>query len=272
MVVTNRGSMPKHSVITNQREQEILREIRLAGGSCRIGFLARQLNVSDETVRRNIKTLEASGLVEKVHGGVSLAGVVSVVEQPFQRRMDKNADVKKLLAARAASMINSGDSLFMDIGSTTAYVAQALQNHHDLYVITNSITVAHLLTARNNNRVFFAGGELRAHDGGAFGSDALDFIKRFNLQYAIVSVAAINAESGFMLHDIEEADISNAVLKRSQAGIVVADSSKFGKRVPITMQAPENIDILVTDKQPDTRICEMLAQNEIALRLDAGGA
>ena len=255
--------MPSAKAITNQREQEILREIRLAGGSCRIGFLARKLDVSDETIRRNIKTLESSGLVKKVHGGVSLLGAVSVVEPPFQRRMDKHAEIKKELAARVASLIKNGDSLFMDIGSTTAYVAQALQGHHDLYIVTNSIAVAHLLTARNNNRVFLAGGELRAHDGGAFGQEALGFVKRFNLQYAVVSVAAINPESGFMLHDIEEADISAAALKHAQTGIVVADSTKFGKCAPITLCALEDINMLITNQPPDDRIGAMLEKNDI---------
>jgi len=257
--------MRNMKAITNQREQEILLEIRLAGGSCRIGFLARKLGVSDETIRRNIKALETSGLVKKVHGGVSLIGAVSVVEQPFQRRMDKNAEIKKELAARLAALIKNGDSLFMDIGSTTAYVAQALQGHQNLYVVTNSIAVAHLLTARNNNRVFLAGGELRAHDGGAFGQEALHFIKRFNLHYAVVSVAAINPESGFMLHDIEEADMSCAAIHRAQTSIVVADSSKFGKCAPITLRPVEDIDLLITDQPPADDICAMLAQNQIAL-------
>lgn len=256
--------MPKENTITNQREQEILREIRLAGGSCRIGFLARKLDVSDETVRRNIKSLEASQFVKKVHGGVSLVGAISAIEQPFQRRMDKNAEVKKELAGRVASLIKNGDSLFMDIGSTTAYVAQALQNHQNLYVVTNSIAVAHLLTARNNNRVFLAGGELRAHDGGAFGQDALEFIARFNLRYAVISVAAINAQSGFMLYDIEEAEISRVALSKAQTAIVVADHSKFGARAPITLQDPADIDILITDQRPDEDICALLAQTEIS--------
>lgn len=257
--------MPTSNTITNQREQEILREVRLAGGSCRIGFLAERLEVSDETIRRNIKSLESGGLVKKVHGGVSLAGLISVVEPPFQSRMDKNAETKKQLAARVAEMIDSGDSLFMDIGSTTAYVAQALQNHHDLYIVTNSIAVAHLLTARNNNRVFLAGGELRSHDGGAFGQDALEFIKRFNVQFAVMSVGAINARSGFMLHDIQEADISSAAVRRAQVSIVVADQSKFGIRAPITMQNPESFDILVTDRKPNARISAMLEKNDISL-------
>ena len=261
--------MPKNSAITNQREQEILREIRMAGGSCRIGYLARQLKVSDETIRRNIKSLEGSDLVEKVHGGVSLAGLVSVVEQPFQLRMDRNAEAKKTMAIEVAAMIENGDSLFLDIGSTMAHVAQALQNHTDLYIVTNSIAVAHLLTARNNNRVFLAGGELRSRDGGAFGKDALKFIKRFNLQYAITSVAAINASSGFMLHDIEEADISGEAIKRAQVSIVVADSSKFGRRTPITMQSPQDFDILVTDAQPDEGICDMLESQEISISISS---
>lgn len=257
--------MPKPKIITNQREQEILREIRLAGGSCRIGFLARRLNVSDETIRRNIKSLENNALVKKVHGGVSLVGMVSVVEAPFQSRMDKNAEVKKQLAARVADMIENGDSLFMDIGSSTAYVAQALQNHRDLYVVTNSIAVAHLLTARNNNRVFLAGGELRSHDGGAFGPDAINFIKRFNVQYAIMSIGAISAKGGFMLHDIQEADISCEAARRARVCIVVADSSKFGHRAPIAMREPEEFDILVTNEPPEQSIGAMLDKNGITL-------
>jgi len=262
--------MPRRNAITNQREEEILREIRLAGGSCRIGFLARRLGVSDETIRRNIKTLETSGMVKKVHGGVSLIGLVSVVEPPFQSRMDKNAEAKKLLAAHVAEMISNGDSLFMDIGSTTAYVAQALQNHRDLYIVTNSIAVAHMLTARQNNRVFLAGGELRAHDGGAFGQDAINFVKRFNVQFAIMSVGAINARAGFMLHDIKEADISSEAVQRAQMSIVVADQSKFDMQAPIAMQALQDIDMLVSDAKPGDDIQAMLEKNEISLAIFKG--
>jgi len=257
--------MPKQNAITNQREQEILREVQRAGGSCRIGYLARQLKVSDETIRRNIKTLEASGLVKKVHGGVSLAGMVSVVEPPFQRRMDRHADSKKILATKVATMIKNGESLFLDVGSTMAYLAESLQNHHDLYVVTNSITVAQLLTGRNNNRVFLAGGELRGLDGAAFGQDAISFINRFNVKYAIMSVAAINAPSGFMLYDLQESEISTAASIQAQISVVVADSSKFGNRAPITMSAQKEINILVTNAPPDEDIAVMLEQNEISL-------
>ncbi len=251
--------------ITNQREQEILREIRHAGGSCRIGFLARKLNVSDETIRRNIKSLEASELVRKVHGGVSLIGEVSVIEPPLHSRIEQNPEAKKLLAAHVAKLISNGDSLFLDIGSTTSFVAQALQNHTDLYIVTNSLSVAQILSARNNNRVFMAGGELRSEDGGAFGQDALNFIRRFNVQYAIMSTAAIDGHSGFMLHDVQEAEIACDIIQRARVSLVVADSSKFGMHSPIVMQTPSDFDMLITDQTPDTKITSMLDRNEIAL-------
>jgi DeoR family transcriptional regulator, glycerol-3-phosphate regulon repressor len=249
---------------SNHREQEILKELRLSGGSARIGFLANRLGVSDETIRRNIKALQAASLVRKVHGGVLLVEGLTVTEQPFQSRMEKNAGSKQLLAARVAEMISDGDSLFLDIGSSTAYVARALQNHKNLYVVTNSLAVAHTLATRNNNRVFQAGGELRAHDGGSFGLDAIRFIRRFNVQYAILSVGAINAEVGFMLHDIQEADLSHEAAQRAQTCIIVADSDKFGRRAPIAVEDPSLFDILVTDKPPVTDIAAMLAKNEIS--------
>ncbi len=253
---------PIHS---NHREQEILRELRLAGGNCRIGFLARRLGVSDETIRRNIKGLKAKSLVRKVHGGVFLADDLTLTEQPFQSRMDKNAGTKQLLAATVAAMIHDGDSLFLDIGTTTAYVARALRNHRNLYVVTNSVAVANTLATRNNNRVFQAGGELRAHDGGAFGLDAIHFIRRFNVQYAILSVGAINAEVGFMLHDIQEADLSREAAGRAQTRIIVADSDKFGHRAPIAVGDPSQFDILVTNKEPAPDIARTLAQYDISI-------
>ena len=168
---------------TNQREEEILRELQKAGGSCRVTFLADQLAVSNETIRRNIRTLEESRIVRKVHGGVHL--VEDLGEASFQNRISTHVDEKARLAAAVAANISDGDSVFLDIGSTTAYVAMALKQHSNLFVVTNSVFVAHTLATRNGNRVFLAGGELRAHDGGAFGAEALDLVDRLNVQFAV---------------------------------------------------------------------------------------
>jgi len=250
---------------STQREQEILNELRLAGGSARVGYLAQRLGVSDETVRRNIKALQARAQVRKVHGGVLLSENLTLTEQPLQARMRRNADPKKQVARALAGIINNGDSLFLDIGSTTAYAAQALAGHRDLYVVTNSLAVANTLANVNNNRVFFAGGELRRHDGGSFGDDAIQFVRRFNVQYAVFSAGAINAETGFMLHDMAEADLSRAI--SAQTRIILADSEKFGRSAPIAVSDQDGIDILITDKAPPESVRNMLERHDISLTL-----
>lgn len=249
----------------NHREREILEELRLAGGSGRIPFLARRLHVSEETIRRNIRTLEANGLVTKVHGGVHLKDVAG--EQPLHFRMIENADAKRQIAARVAGIIQDGDTLFLDIGSTTAFIAVALQKHRDLFIVTNSVAVAHTLTGRNGNRVFLAGGELRPHDAGAFGAEAIAFIRRFSLRYAILSTTAVNDRSGFMLSDMEEAELSREAGLRAEKRIVVADSAKFDRSAPIVPVPASSYDMLVTNAAPPANIAAMLLENGIEIVL-----
>jgi len=248
---------------TNQREEEILRTLFRAGGSCRVSYLANELGVTLETIRRNVRTLETRGIVRKVHGGVHL--VEDILEPSLQSRLDTKVDAKEKLASAVAEIISDGDSVFLDIGSTTAYVARALKDHNDLFVVTNSVFVANELASKNNNRVFMAGGELRPHDGGAFGVEAQDLIKRMNVRFAVLSAGAVNADPGFMLHDLQEANLARLAIHSAQVRVVVADGEKLGKRAPVTLEEASKIDLLFTDRQPSKEIRNMLEVNEIDL-------
>ncbi len=252
----------------NFREREILHEVRSAGGAARIQFLASRLGVSEETIRRNVRALEADGKLRKVHGGVHLDE--NQVEPPFRRRMGDNPEAKRQIAARVAELVRDGDSLFLDIGSTTAYIALALRQHSDLFVVTNSVVVANSLAARNNNRVFMAGGELRGHDGGSFGAEAIEFVRRFSVRYAFLSVGAIDAATGFMLHDMQEAELTGAVLDQAQIRVVAADSTKFARRAPIVVAPPGLFDMLVSEAAPPPAIADMLSRNDVDLVLAEG--
>jgi DeoR family glycerol-3-phosphate regulon repressor len=257
------SSVDQPSTHANHREREILEELRLAGGASRIQFLADRLSVSEETIRRNIRALEANGLVTKVHGGVHIKD--SGIEQPLHLRMHENSEAKRVIAAEVAGMIDNGDALFLDIGSTTAFIAAALQKHQQLFIVTNAVSVAHALATRNGNRVFFTGGELRSHDGGAFGMEAVTFLRRFNVRHAILTVGAVNAASGFMLHDFDEAELSREAGRRAENRIIVADSNKFGRTAPIILDPPASYDVMVTDSQPPDDIRQMLSDNDVDL-------
>lgn len=235
----------------NHRQRAILTELHQSGGSMRIHALAEALQVTEETVRRNLKVLADDGVVERMHGGVRL--VDDSAEADFNARYRENPVAKQRIAQHVASMLPNDVSLFLDIGSTTAHIADALRDHRRLVVVTNSVYVAFRLATRNENRVFLAGGELRGHDGGAFGADAMEFAANFNTDYAVLSSAGIS-EKGFFLYDLEEARFSRLIMRQASTRIIAADSSKFGRVAPVDIGHPEHVDYLICDKEPPKAI------------------
>ena len=246
------------------RERLIIEHLN-ATGAARIADLAVLLVVSEETIRRALKRLEALGSITRVHGGVHLKDWGP--EPSFALRFGLYPDRKRAIAARAAGLIAEGASLFLDVGSTTAYVAQALRDHRELLVVTNSLAVAQTLAGRGGNRVFMAGGELRPHDGGAFGAEALAFVRQFRVQHAILSVAALDPKSGFMLQDLREAEFSREIIQCADLATIVADASKFDRSAPIRICAPGAIHRLVTDAAPTGDLADLLAAAGVEVTL-----
>lgn len=231
---------------TNHREVELLEALRRVGGSARNANLAEVLGVSEETIRRTAKSLAKADLVRRVHGGIFLANAEA--EHSVFARLGHRSAEKHKIAEAAASLIPNGACVFMDVGSTTAFVAEALRAHKKLTVITNSMNVAQTLLNRNGNRVYMSGGELRHNEGGAFGPEALDYIKRFYFDFAILSVDGIDAHGGFFLRGSEEAAMAKVVIERTRHKIVAADHLKFGQTGPRVVCDPDKLDTFVTDR------------------------
>ncbi len=234
-------------MFTPQRESEILQAVRLEG-ACKISELAARFNVSEETIRRSLKPLVSRGLVSRVHGGV--VSPDHLQEPPFQRRMFEHREAKVRIAAALARQIKDGDSLMLDTGSTTAYVARALTDLSNLVIVTNSVEIARTLATRNSNRVYMTGGELRADDGAAFGPAALEFLRQFHVDHAVLSIGAIDETCAFMNFHLCEGEFSRAVIHRARQVTVVADRSKFGKRALIKVCDADELDVLITDALP----------------------
>jgi DeoR family glycerol-3-phosphate regulon repressor len=253
---TAEGTSMRQSV----RQASILEAVA-RHGTCSVSRLALELAVSDETIRRDIKTLSETGRVIKIHGGVALPDVLR--ESAFEQRLRENTDAKKAIARRAAREIANGDSVMLDTGSTTAYVAYALREHRDLTVVTNSIDIARALATRNGNRVFMAGGELRADDGAALGPSAAAFIEQFRVRTAVLSIGAMDEHDGLMNFDLAEAAFSRVVVSRADRSIIVADHSKFGRRATVKVVPLRSIDLLVTDLPPAEPFARQLAEAEV---------
>lgn len=245
------------------RDDELLDLLR-PSGTGRIAALARRLGVSQETVRRGLKRLEAQGRVTRFHGGAGLREVGA--EPSFAQRMRLHPEAKRAIGRSVAALVPDGSAVFLDIGSTTAFAALALQARRDLMVATNSLAVAHALAGRNGNRVFMAGGELRAHDGGAFGPEALAFLRQFRVARAILSAAALGPD-GVFLHDLSEAEIGRAMAAQADEVVIVADRFKFSQEAPIRLFGWDRVTRLISDAAPPAPMLPVLATQGVAVVL-----
>lgn len=236
-------------------------------GALSLAALAQALAVSAETVRRDVRAMAEAGAVVRVHGAVGLAGQTG--EAPFDRRMRENAGAKRAIARSLAEQIADGDSLMLDTGTTTSFLARELLTHRRLTVVTNSSDIARTLATVNGNRVFMAGGELRGDSGAALGASALDFIRSFAVQHAIISAGAVDA-SGVMDFDLQEAEFARMVLACGERRVMVTDASKFGRRGFIRVAGFEFLDLVVTNAPPPPEVAAAMASAGVTLHVSAG--
>lgn len=244
----------------SKRHSDILLLVQEAG-TITIADLAGKLGVSLETVRRDVKPLVANGAVLKMHGAIGLPALAG--EAPFERRMRENADEKRRIAKALAATIRDGESVMLDTGTSTSFLARELVGHRRLTVITNSSDIARTLATVNGNKVYMAGGELRSDSGGAFGGPAVDFVSRFSVNHAVISIGALDSVMGVMDYDLEEAEFARMVLTRGARRIVCSDHTKFGRQGLVQVCGFEGFGELFTDRAPP---------RDIAIALDKAGA
>ncbi|MCG8494352.1 MAG: DeoR/GlpR family DNA-binding transcription regulator [Sneathiellales bacterium] len=244
----------------SKRQLEIMKVLQVRK-SCSVIELANQLDVSDETIRRDIRHLATTGAVEKIHGGVMLPH--SSLEPPFLSRMQEQREEKLKIGKLASNVIKDGDTLLIDNGSTSCYFAKELISHRNLSIVTNSTEVARELCSRNYNRVFMAGGEIRSDDSAAYGPTAIEFARQFTVQYAILSMGALHPEQGALDFDLAEAEFKRAILPQAEKIIVAADHTKFGKPGVVKICSLPEIDLLLTDKMPSEDIIDQIGASKI---------
>jgi len=237
-------------MIAAKRQTEILRLLSEAG-TLGISDLAERLGVSLETVRRDVKPLVAQSSVVRRHGGIMLPSVAG--EAPFDRRMRENAAAKKAIAQALAATIRDGESLMLDTGTTTSFVARELLQHRRLTVVTNSSDIARLLATVNGNIVHMAGGALCSDSGAALGLSAIEFVSRFWVDHAVISAGAMHPERGIMDFRLEEAEFARAMLARAQRRVLVCDISKFERAGLVQVCGWDGIDEVVLDRRPSAR-------------------
>ena len=236
-------------------------------GTCSIATLAYSLNVSFETIRRDIKPLIETREVLKRHGSIALPHELG--EAPFERRLREHFAAKRAIARRAARLIEDGDSLMLDTGTTTSIFARELLKKRNLTVVTNSSDIARTLATVNGNKVYMAGGELNGSNGAAFGPSAIAFAASFHVRHAVISIGALDADFGPSDSYLAEAEFARMVLSRGQNRIMLSDSSKFGKTALIKVCDFKDINRLITDGIPDDKLSAALQAAGVSVNVVA---
>ena len=227
------------------RRGEIV-ELARQEGQVAVEALAGRFNVSVQTIRKDLNELCEHGVLTRTHGGAVFPSGVENVEYEARRRIA--APEKAAIGRATAALIPSSASLFINIGTTTEAVSQALLNHSGLMVITNNINVANRMRIYRGIEVVIAGGVVRGSDGGIVGEAAVDFIRQFKVDYAVIGASAIDADGALLDFDYREVKVAQAIIENARHVILVADSTKFERTAPVRIAHLSQVDTFVTDR------------------------
>ncbi len=219
-------------MLQNERKEKILSKLK-QNNSVKVTVLAKELGISESTIRRDINDLDSRGKLKKVFGGaVAINRDLSSVETDVAQRVLINIREKDIIAEYAASMINDNDFVYIDAGTTTEKMIDYLDKKTVTYV-TNGITHARKLIHRGFD-AYVIGGLLRPSTEAVIGAAAIEAVRKYNFTKCFMGTNGVDTESGFTTPDIGEAAVKTAVMKNSYVSFVLADHTKFGLVTPVT--------------------------------------
>lgn len=234
----------------NSRREAILHAAS-EGARLEVESLARALGASRETIRRDLAALDREGLVRRVHGGaVAVAAGTGPFESGFAERIQSAVAAKRAIARHVAAGLRPGDSILVDTGSSTLYLARELQFCNRLIVITNSADIAAHAARGEGTRVILIGGEFRPEGREMVGDAALAQIATLRAGEAIITVAGLGAEGALDI-DPREAEVARAMIAQARKVTVIADRSKMNRPGVFTVCPLASIHRIVTDGMPD---------------------
>ncbi|WP_297109410.1 DeoR/GlpR family DNA-binding transcription regulator [uncultured Devosia sp.] len=232
----------------SSRQRDILALIE-AEGAQYIEQLASRYQVTTQTVRRDINALCDLGYARRFHGGVDAP--VEGRNISINARAALNSAAKRRIATRIAEAIEPGSTVFMGIGSTVQFVAEALRDHNGLRIVTNNIDVALALSNAPQIEVHITGGLFRHNDRDVVGADSLQFFEKFYATHAVIGAGALNPEKGVLDFSYSEAQTTSTLIANSRVQFLAADVSKWSRDASVRVVPFNRITAFFTDKLPD---------------------
>ncbi len=246
------------------RQRSIMEFIR-EYGSVQVDDLSAHLQVTPQTIRRDLNQLYDMELLERTHGGAVIRN--SDENLGYGARKILMADEKTAIAKLTAQIISDNDSMFINLGTTTERVAEFLVDRKGILVITNNINVASTLWPSHGIEVMIAGGRIRHADGGIVGIRTEEFVDKFKPDYAMIGCSAIDGSGEFFDYDLREVRVTQAIIRQARTVILVTDSMKLARRAPVKVGTLTDVDILVTDAGISNEFVEVCGQYNVEVKI-----
>lgn len=212
-------------MLTEERHNIILDLLR-EKGVIKIIDLIEATNTSESTIRRDLTYLESINALKRIHGGATLPKG-RLIEPSYSEKEVQSVDEKKIIAKYAASLIEDGDSVYLDAGTSTYEMIQYIDKNN-IVVVTNGLKHINALIDKNIN-AYILGGKIKNTTKAVIGSDALKSLEKFRFDKCFLGINGIHIECGFTTPDSEEAMLKENAIKHSRQSFVLADESKFGE-------------------------------------------
>jgi len=246
---------------SNPRQLLLLQEVQRRSAAT-VEELAAFLGVTLQTVRRDVQRLSEAGVLTRFHGGVRVPN--STTENlAHQQREALNADGKTRIAQAVAAQVPHNCSLILNIGTTTEAIARALMQHRGLRIITNNLNVAATLSSNPDCEVIVAGGVVRGRDRGIIGEAAVDFIRQFRVDIALIGISGIESDGSLRDYDFREVKVAQTIMDQAREVWMAADHSKFGRPAMVEVGPLSRIDRLFTDAPPPDPFPRLLQEAHV---------
>ena len=252
-------------MVPSARHRQIV-ELVQKNGSVTVTELCEMFDVSDMTIRRDLRELNREGLLRRVHGG-AVSNLGRSYEPPYHLRTGRQTTAKLVIGRAAAQMIQDGDSIALDIGTTTLEIVRHLQDKRNLTIITASVPIANEIVSNlsldGGVRLILTGGIVRPGELSMIGHIAEETYRGLHVDKAFIGVGGVSVENGLTEYNLEDSLVKRPLIKNAQQRIVVADSSKLGQTTFATFADLSAIDVLITDSGASPDFIESLAETDI---------
>lgn len=234
-------------------------------GRALVDDLAEMFSTTPQTIRKDLSVLAETNQIVRFHGGAALVGGTEYVG--FSVRQEISRDQKSAIGRATAAEIASNSSVIINSGTTTSMVAMNLAHHIGLKIVTDSVFLANEIRGFPSVEVMVPAGVVRSSDGAILGEAAVDFIRQFRVDYAVIGAAAISADGSLLDYDLREASVARAIIDNARNVILAADSSKFGRVAPVCIGDLSQLDVLVTDRGCPDALRTLCAEQDVRLVL-----